>query len=399
MESRVNSAAATPLPFLTGASLARHFDFVAPSLKQTVGNVVSDFYNKFNSALHDLLGDDQWKAMDSIIPGLILGVIPDFEHLREMTTKLNRQPHDICIVSVTDEFEQSILERVQPMDLDKVGFMHLQVPMTDFAAAITPEALLAAAYSIRKLIEQNKSLYIHCKAGRARSASLVALYLCIFGEDHGVSFDSNSRLKGVIDYIKSKRGQVSLHEKSVENWEDLDNPKLGKLQRIQEAFNLHQQLVSSSQHDPMSLAKLIEKFNEHSLANNDTPKGDSALSSVEFKNWLLQLTSFKQLKIVANEAVSAKHTSISATVVSIFKSTHREQYIRELLKMIYSATSDDWYTTKGADNHPVNRLMLNSKMSEQDKVILAAFMSDIKKYYQTKTLTHEAVSSDMAPKI
>lgn len=384
MESRAVSP--VPRPLLTGSSLERHFNFVAPSLKQTFGNTVSAFYNKFNSVLHDLLGDNQWKAMDNILPGLILGVIPDMDHLKEMTVKLNKQPQDICIVSVTDEFEQSMLDRVQPIDLDQAGFMHHQVPMTDFAAAITPEALLAAAYIVRMLLEQEKSIYIHCKAGRARSASLVALYLSIYGEEHGVPFHSDYRLKDVIDFIKSKRGQVSLHDKSVTDWDDLTDPKLGKLLRIQEAFNLHKQLIGTSSEMTCSLGELIQRFNQHSLAAENTPRGDTALSTIEFKNWLLQLTSFKQLKVIANQAIVSAQSSVTGFATSLFKHNQREQYIRELLALIYSATDDHWYASKGDDSHPVNRLMCNRKMTEQDKVVVGAFMSDVKRYYQTMTL-------------
>lgn len=53
----------------------------------------------------------------------------------------------------------------------------LRIPTLDFDAAPSVEDLEKGIAFINAFKEKNESVYVHCKAGRGRSALLVACYL------------------------------------------------------------------------------------------------------------------------------------------------------------------------------------------------------------------------------
>jgi len=53
-------------------------------------------------------------------------------------------------------------------------------------------------------------VYVHCKAGRGRSATIVVCYLLKYGKEHGHDFKS---VQEAIDFVKSKRSVININPK------------------------------------------------------------------------------------------------------------------------------------------------------------------------------------------
>lgn len=58
-----------------------------------------------------------------------------------------------------------------------MGINHLHLPTADFNNAPDPEKLNEGVRFIKQFDNLDTSCYVHCKAGRGRSATLVACYL------------------------------------------------------------------------------------------------------------------------------------------------------------------------------------------------------------------------------
>lgn len=59
----------------------------------------------------------------------------------------------------------------------KLGVIHLQLPTVDFNNAPKYDELKQGVKFIKQFDSKKKSCYVHCKAGRGRSATLIACYL------------------------------------------------------------------------------------------------------------------------------------------------------------------------------------------------------------------------------
>ena len=82
------------------------------------------------------------------------------------------------------------------------GVCFLQLSTPDIFHAPTQRKIAEGVTFIKNFQAKNESVYVHCKAGRTRSATLVGCYLM---EKH--SWDP----KTAVDFMKSKRHHILLH--------------------------------------------------------------------------------------------------------------------------------------------------------------------------------------------
>jgi protein-tyrosine phosphatase len=346
--------------------------------------------------------------MNTVTDGIILGVIPKQNQIDDIIREAEQSKYftEIDIISVTDEFEQGMQNMLQPYEIDLlkekegISFKHHQVPMTDFGADITTQSVLATVYKIRQIVEDGGFVYIHCKAGRARSAMIVATYLAIFDDEIKNQPDS---LKLAVKKLVRARPQVDLHDDRVNDWSKLmEQSDVKKLQKAQDTINLHHAIenrLQSENKTNLSINDYIEKFNIYSKDNNwdhlawvkptvkktfirslkqiitkETKpwhfnKGNSPLSTYEFKNELINNTNFKQLKI---EIMQSQNP---------LKSVNKK-YLKELNKKIYESTDDSWYTEFKEKKGPLWKLYINSKITDNLRKTINSFIRDIEFYKQ-----------------
>jgi len=105
------------------------------------------------------------------------------------------------VVSMNESFELKYgVPSKEEWKTNGVDFLQLSTP--DIFHAPTQENLDMGVEFIRRFEGSGQSVYVHCKAGRTRSATLVGCYLM---QKH------NWDAKTAVDFIKSKRHHVLLH--------------------------------------------------------------------------------------------------------------------------------------------------------------------------------------------
>ena len=80
------------------------------------------------------------------------------------------------VVSMNEDYELQLFSH-QAQGWASLGVKFLQLPTTDIFSAPSQEKLRRGVEFIRETAGEGGSVYVHCKAGRTRSATLVAAYL------------------------------------------------------------------------------------------------------------------------------------------------------------------------------------------------------------------------------
>ncbi|XP_066965208.1 phosphatidylglycerophosphatase and protein-tyrosine phosphatase 1 [Macrobrachium rosenbergii] len=110
---------------------------------------------------------------DHIDNRVILGALP----FRNMTKQLVEKEGVRGVISMNEDYELKFLSNMEE-EWAAVGVSFLQLSTTDIFEAPSLEKLQQGVDFIKDFDEkENGHVYVHCKAGRTRSATLVACYL------------------------------------------------------------------------------------------------------------------------------------------------------------------------------------------------------------------------------
>ncbi|CAH8496906.1 unnamed protein product [Heterobilharzia americana] len=107
-----------------------------------------------------------------VSPCLVLGGLP----LRKFWDKWQADENFTHIISLLEPFEVKSFV-IGEKDAKDRGIKYLSLPVQDFWGVPTVEQIDAGISFINGCIQSNGCVYIHCKAGRTRSAFLLACYL------------------------------------------------------------------------------------------------------------------------------------------------------------------------------------------------------------------------------
>ena len=145
-----------------------------------------------------------WNRIDSHV---ILGALPfRGNHAKNIIEKENIK----AVVSMNVDYELALFSN-QEHEWKALGVDFLQLATNDIFEAPTQEKLSKGVSFINQISESHpqSSIYVHCKAGRTRSATLVGCYLI---EKYGMS------PKEAVSLMIEKRPHVLLRP---EQWEAL----------------------------------------------------------------------------------------------------------------------------------------------------------------------------------
>lgn len=153
-------------------------------------------------------GKDNW--MHQILKNLFLGAIPlnDYDHVQEFKAKNIGK-----IVSLIEAFEQnSKTFGGTPVSYKQWEDAHIEQILVETSDFSTPSkvCLKRAVAEIRAGILAGKNVYVHCKAGRGRSATAIICYLLEY-EMVSTSIGMDE-VESAIRYVKNIRSQISLNE-------------------------------------------------------------------------------------------------------------------------------------------------------------------------------------------
>ncbi|KAK9857940.1 hypothetical protein WJX84_004160 [Apatococcus fuscideae] len=133
-----------------------------------------------------------WHWWDQITPTILLGALPFESMLAELSTQGVK-----AVVTLNEDFEVFISSD----KYKELGFDHLHLPTVDFLFAPVLSDLHKGVDFIQGHCERDEQVYVHCKAGRGRSTTLVMCYLirCC-----------NMSPENALTHIRLRRPQVCL---------------------------------------------------------------------------------------------------------------------------------------------------------------------------------------------
>lgn len=143
---------------------------------------------------------------DRIDETVLLGALP----FRGMTKWFVERENVRGVITLNEDWELEQFCNTE-QEWQKHGVRQLKIPTEDFTASPSQQDIRRAVHFIEEF-RQNQlgSVYVHCKAGRTRSATVVACYL--------VKIHSWTPEEAV-DYVMVKRPHVWLRDKQLDSIE------------------------------------------------------------------------------------------------------------------------------------------------------------------------------------
>ncbi|XP_071453688.1 phosphatidylglycerophosphatase and protein-tyrosine phosphatase 1 [Hetaerina americana] len=124
----------------------------------------------FYNVLMERVTSRRW--YDRIDETVVLGALP----FAGMTNSLVKEENVKGVVSMNEDYELWLFSN-NGEDWKKHGVEFLQLSTTDIFETPCQEKLVKGVTFINKFRKIGGSVYVHCKAGRTRSATLVGCYL------------------------------------------------------------------------------------------------------------------------------------------------------------------------------------------------------------------------------
>jgi len=261
-----------------------------------------------------------WNPHDEVVDGIYLGRILEKEN--------NPIPDDVGLIVSVCKYGELASIKFPFHDFIKNGGKHILIHMVDFGSQVSSHCVIEALKTMHDFLnssttERNK-IYVHCKAGASRSASVVAAY-------HAYANDLS--LEESIKKLEEKRVQVSVGPEK------------------KETFKRILKLAKTSQEDVF--AEPLQLNPTHSLA------------SLEAKNRIRHLPSFKKLALYA----------------ATFEGTNRATYVQGFIKSIFASKDAGWYINLNLEGCLLKKLVnakprFDSYLGFDDKLYRESLVHD-----------------------
>lgn len=193
----------------------RYFKLENPSL---LFFGVSHFFNRARTvtgwkSYHEVLRHDNGGR-------LLLGQLPSNGFNAELLAELS--PGGL-IVACNEYFELAgcgtVFSVTNPSLWHDAGIEHFHLPFTDFSANAEPQLIFAALAKMLEVYSKGETVYVHCKAGRSRSALISAIFMCVLELRDEDPNNDEENLKQLllkkIEQLKSQRQQVEVDEEKI----------------------------------------------------------------------------------------------------------------------------------------------------------------------------------------
>ncbi|XP_051165372.1 phosphatidylglycerophosphatase and protein-tyrosine phosphatase 1 [Leptopilina boulardi] len=165
---------------------------------------VTFYPSLFYNVVMEKISTRRW--FDRIDDTVILGALP----FRGMTKQLIAEENVKAVISMNEDYELTLFSN-NGEEWKKHGVNFLQLPTVDIFETPCQEMLQRGVEFINQFqknqsicdpIKPKETVYIHCKAGRTRSATLVGCYLMM---KHTWTPET------AIEHIRSKREHILIH--------------------------------------------------------------------------------------------------------------------------------------------------------------------------------------------
>jgi atypical dual specificity phosphatase len=120
------------------------------------------------------LQPQRWQWYNRVDENVVLGALP----FQSMVKELREKENVGGVVCCTEEFETKVAySAMDEEEWKKEGIQFHACPMQDFTGSTSRDSLDKAVAFIDEVAKDGKSVYVHCKAGRTRSATVATCYL------------------------------------------------------------------------------------------------------------------------------------------------------------------------------------------------------------------------------
>jgi len=152
---------------------------------------------------------EQWYS--KILDEVILGAIPLHNHAHENELRTQGIGAVLSLVEDHEAMTSSLFsEPVLQVEWEGQTIDYLRIPIQDLTEPSIDEIKIAVEY-ISRQAKRQKITYVHCKAGRGRSATVVICYLLKYHSNLIHSFGEETiPVKQAIAFVRSKRPQIYL---------------------------------------------------------------------------------------------------------------------------------------------------------------------------------------------
>jgi len=168
--------------------------------------------------------DSTWDWYHQVIPpeeergGVYLGALP----LKNLGH--HKMLKKFAILSLVEDHEMSSQtpwsDPVTPADWTKLGTTHIQISTEDFHP-VSIANIWEAVLWIEEQVSEGKNVYVHCKAGRSRSSTVVIAYLLYQRKKAGnLSSKTKSETDNVISFVRKIRPRIILFKTDCANIEE-----------------------------------------------------------------------------------------------------------------------------------------------------------------------------------
>jgi len=153
----------------------------------------------YNVAMERVSARRWWDRVDSKV---ILGALP---FRSKYTEEMVRQQKIKGVVSMNEDYELALFSH-QTAGWARLGVDFLQLSTVDIFSAPS-QSKLRAGVKFMSEMEKDSSVYVHCKAGRTRSATLVGCYLMETHRAEGWGPEE------AVEHMRAARPHILLHNK------------------------------------------------------------------------------------------------------------------------------------------------------------------------------------------
>jgi len=127
----------------------------------------------FYNVMRNRLSNVDWPWYSRIDDTVILGALP----FKSMVDQLIKDEQVGGVVCVTQAFEVDNSWAANKADWEAKGVKYHWLPIHDFVYSTDTDNVKQAVEFIKNFQNSGKTVYVHCKAGRTRSAMVVGCYL------------------------------------------------------------------------------------------------------------------------------------------------------------------------------------------------------------------------------
>ena len=353
MEARkLPTAIAQDLP--TDALLA-YYQLADEGFLQTIFFEGSRFFTQIMTSFH--WGNlNRW---DRVAKNLYLGILPSFGQYKQLIDEVRKNGGELSAVVSVVTMPHLVGFGVDPLSVwieENIEQRVLLIP--DFTANADNRDIINSVLFMEQIVkginatnkEENKkdeknekAIFVHCKAGKSRSAMICLIYLYFFGKEEGLNLsgdinDINADVKTIEEYLISKRIQVEIlpcqREKAIE--------VINIMRQLQKEGKLS--IVAESNENQKTTFPIEEKPKDIKSALKET------LHSLHLKNEIIHLPSFLAMGYYAlcnQYSWFRKAVNSFGYFLNIIKEeaqdSPQKKSIKDFFISIYSAKDETWY--------------------------------------------------------